>query len=267
MENIEFGSRNLRSIVKAPFQGRHYLAAKNIFSLCKNPLNMLGRYVFRIGTYPTHVIVDTPIGKVRLNLYSFHDVMTINEIFFRNDYPTDVNDKVIVDFGSNIGISAAFFLTRSPDSIAHLFEPLRSNTEKLRTNLKPFDGRYTLEEAAVGLVEGNVEFGWEETGRYGGIGVKTGRFITVPCRDSNKVLDHFISLHGHIDILKIDIETFEKALTERIPLETVGHIKKIYCEQIFPHNPLERTHRLRQYGNVAQFLNKGIALDHSTQHL
>ena len=62
-------------------------------------------------------------------------------------------------------ISAAHFLTAAPEAFAYLFEPLPMNAERLRRNLKPFGGRYALEEAAVGETDVQVDFGWEETRR------------------------------------------------------------------------------------------------------
>ena len=76
------------------------------------------------------------------------------------------------------------------------------------------------------------------------------------CKDSNQILQNILEKHGHIDILKIDIETLEEAVTTRIPLEFAAKIKKIYVEFPFATNPLERTHTFRQYGTVAQFINK-----------
>ena len=44
-----------------------------------------------------------------------------------------------VDFGSNIGISALYFLTRNPSVQVYLFEPVPSNIERLRENLKGYE--------------------------------------------------------------------------------------------------------------------------------
>ena len=163
--------RELSSVLKAPFSKRHYIAAINSFSVYVYPIDAFGRYLLNHGNYPHTVLVKSKLGNIQLSVYSYHDMRTINEIFCRLDYLSDDTDKVFVDFGSNIGISAAYFLTRSSNSHAYLFEPLGFNIERLRGNLKPFEDRYTLSEVAVGLSEGQVEFGWENTGRYGGVGM------------------------------------------------------------------------------------------------
>ena len=90
-------------------------------------------------------LVHTPLDKIGLNVYSYYDMLTINEMFCRLDYRSDDTNRVVVDFGSNIRISAACFLMRSADPHVYLFEPARGfNIERLRRNPKPFEGRYTL---------------------------------------------------------------------------------------------------------------------------
>lgn len=161
-----------------------------------------------------------------------------------------------VDFGSNIGISAAYFLSRDRDSRVYLFEPLPGNIEKLRKNLAPFEGCYTLEEAAVGEADGEVDFDWEQTRRFGGVGIQIGNYIKVKYLDSNRALETVLSAHNRIDILKIDIESLEKQVTERVLLELARQIGKIHTELAPKSNPLEQTHHCVPYGTVAQFLRK-----------
>jgi hypothetical protein len=106
---------------------------------------------------------------------------------------------------------------------------------------------------AVGLTSGAVDFGFEDSGRYGGVGVQTGRSIGVACRDANNVLGEILQEHGRIDVLKIDIETMERELVERLPPDARERIEKIYVESRFGTNPLSATHAHRQYGSIAQF--------------
>lgn len=227
-----------------------------MFRVYLHPIDALSRYIFNIGNYPVKIGINTPEGVIDINIYSHDDILTVNEIFCRIDYPTKKQDLVIVDFGSNIGISGAYFLTCAPNSFVYLYEPLQINIDRLRDNLRQFEGRYALHEIAVGRVDGEVEFGWENTGRYGGIGMETGKYILVACQDSNKILEEIVMRHGRIDILKIDTETLEQQLTERIPVALAKKIDRIYVEYVFDSNPLEQTHHRRQYGYITQFVNR-----------
>lgn len=251
---VQLGGRDVGTVAKALFQRRHYHAAVNMARLYKQHAQMFRRYLTRSGDYPFTTQVRTPSGWLDLHLFTPHDVLTVNEIFCREDYPAEPEDKIVVDFGSNIGISAAYFLSRGPDVRAYLFEPLPANIERLQTNLAGFRDRYTLEPVAVGPVEGEVEFGWEETGRYGGVGVATGHTIKVPSRDSTKLLEDVISRHGQIDVLKVDIEGLEDAVITGIPDPLARQIRKIYVECAFDGNPLADTHSLTRYGEITRFV-------------
>jgi FkbM family methyltransferase len=245
--------RDLRTTFRALFEARHYKALKNIVSYHDHPLDFLGRYAFAFGSYPCIQNIRVDRRELALHVFSWHDVLTINEIFFRHDYSVSGDETTIVDFGSNIGISAAFFLSAAARSFCYLFEPLPSNISRLRQNLSGFEARYKLECAAVALGDGREEFGFEETGRYGGLGLKTGSYLTVPCVDAIRVLYDIVDRHGSIDILKIDIESLEREIIEAMPAKLLSKIEKVFVEQKFGSNPIAATHDYIQYGSVAQF--------------
>jgi FkbM family methyltransferase len=249
---VQIGGRNVGTLAKSLLEPRHYIAAGNMVRKYDAPREMIRRYLTNAGDYPYTAKVRTPTSLLELETYSPHDVLTINEIFCRQDYKADAGDKIIVDFGSNIGISAAYFLSRGPNVFAYLFEPLSKNVERLRHNLRTFPDQYELQETAVGPEEGEVQFGWEDTGRYGGVGVATGNTITVPCVKSRKVLEDVVAKHGRIDVLKADIEGLEGEIVADIPEDLARRIGKIYVEFVFDENPLAATHDFRQYGDIAQ---------------
>ena len=253
---MQFGGRDMRKIFGSALQRRHYVAAWNMVHLYETPPRMLWHYLTGSGVYPSTVRVKTPMSWLELNLYSSHDLLTVNEIFCRDDYHADSSDKVVVDFGSNIGISAAYFLSRGPETFTYLFEPLPANIARLKENLRRFAGRFKLEEVAVGPHDGEVNFGWEETGRYGGVDAAFERTIRVICRNSNSILEEIIAIHGHIDILKVDIETLEEVVIRSLPETLVDNINKLYVEYPFHDNPLAATHTHRQYGSIAQFTRR-----------
>ena len=254
--NLQLAGRGLKTISASVVQRRHYLAAWNMFRLYEHPARMFRQYLTGSGIYPSYVRVKTPMSWLELNLYSSHDLLTVNEIFCRDDYHAEASDRVIVDFGSNIGISAAYFLSRGPETFTYLFEPLPANIARLKENLRRFAGRFKLEEVAVGPHDGEVNFGWEETGRYGGVDAAFERTIRVTCRNSNSILEEIIAIHGHIDILKVDIETLEEVVVRSLPETLVHNINKLYVEYPFHDNPLAATHTYRQYGSIAQFTRR-----------
>lgn len=237
-------------------QPRHYVAAVNILKLFNNPVDILKRYLLGSGVYPFTVSIKTPIGLVNLTLYSYHDLLTLNEIFCREDYFCKNDIRTVVDFGSNIGISALYFLTRNRETFVYLFEPLAVNCQRMRQNLEYFQDRFNLSPVAVWLADGDVEFGYEETGRYGGVKVMSDYKIMVPAMDVNNILSNIIEKHTNIDILKIDIEGGERDILAAIAKENLSKINTIYIEQTFCDNLIDATHNYSQCYHISQFVRK-----------
>ena len=177
----------------------------------------------------------TPRGVVAPTVYSHHDVWTVVEIFCREDYRADTSIRVVVDVGSNIGISALYFLTRNDASRCYLYEPDPRNVERLERNLDVLRSRWRLEPVAVGPTGGMVDFAREETGRYGGVGAsgdrrhptsRAGRSTTSSPRSS--------SGRSAIDVLKVDTEGLEPATVAGDPAGAPGADRTIYFESPTP---------------------------------
>jgi FkbM family methyltransferase len=249
------GNRSLTQILKGITGRQHYIALGNMFRNYPNFLENTYRYLTAKGEYPYNIKVRTPVGLVEIALYTHHDILTVNEIFCRLDYPADEQTRVVVDLGSNIGVSGLYFLTRNNISKCYLFEPDQRNIEKLKTNLSNFSDRYVFHGNAVSYESGQLEFGIEPTGRYGGIGVATEKTITVDCLDINQVLKSILAEEDHIDILKIDTEGVEIRTVEAIDKDLLKRIKKIYLEA----KPERELHpdmfTQKQYGSVCQMVN------------
>lgn len=226
--------RDVTKILHAPFEPRHYRAAVKIAHIFPQPLTTVARYLSNRGTYPWTVDLTTPIGNVPVTMYTSHDLLTVNEVFARQDYGDGVGIEIVVDFGSNIGISALFFLTRRTTSRVYCFEPDPRNTDRLRRNLSGFEDRYVLFEAAVAAEGGRATFMREDTGRYGHLLNVGSRPNTEPLEvdviAAVAALDEVIDREGRIDLLKIDTEGNEKAIVAAIPDNTMARIAHVYYE-------------------------------------
>jgi FkbM family methyltransferase len=251
---VRIAGRPLRTLLAAPLQGRHYVALAGMVAAYPDLADVCGRYLLGWGAYPASITVRTPLGRADIRVHSFHDLLTINEIFARKDYPARPDIGVVVDIGSNIGISALYFLTRNRSSKVFLFEPLPRNVDALKSNLSGYEARYVLDETAIGTGNGMVEFGWEDTGRYGGIGRAAKHRLDVRCRDINDVLRDILREVGEIDVLKMDVEGSEEELLRHASLEHLRRIRAIYAECDGRRIELPGF-RHRQYGSVARFFN------------
>ncbi len=250
---MNVGNRSRAAVVRAPVQPGHYRALANMARLCPRFPDVLRRYLTAQGDYPYRGAVRTPLGVVAPTLHSSHDVSTLVEVFCRLDYGASDDVGVVVDIGSNIGISALYFLTRNATSRCYLFEPDPRNCERLAHNLAAFRPRWEIEQAAVALEAGTAEFGVEETGRYGGIGIATERSIRVTTHEINAALERILAQEAGIDLLKIDVEGLETDLVAAIRPELLERIGCIYFETNDPadlhpdryhHSYVNQTNRL-----------------------
>ena len=224
------GKRPFWLVARNVGRRENYEAMARMPSAYAHPATGAWRYITGRGDYPTSWALRTPLGSVAPTLYTHHDLVTVTEVFCRLDYRAPADVGAVVDIGSNIGISALYFLTRNRASRCYLYEPVRRNVARLRANLAAFTDRFELTEAAVWDREGAVRFGLEPTGRYGGIDVDGPEAIEVPCREINDVLEAVLEKERTIDVLKVDTEGAEVATIRSIRPELLARIRLIYLE-------------------------------------
>lgn len=266
---MNVGNRSTAAVLRAPLQAGHYRALAGMLRVYRHPLANLRRFLTGAGTYPYEVAVRTPRGTVTPTAWTSHDLSTVNEIFCRGDYRAGRDLRVAVDIGANIGIAALYFLTRNATSRVYCYEPVPSNVERLRATLGGLEGRYEVEEIAVGTADGEAEFGVEATGRYGGMRMETVRELTgtisVRVRDVNGVLGDVLAREERIDVLKIDIEGDEERVVAAIAPHHLERIGVIYYEtdapaplhaERFEHRYGCQTNRLRLRRSPADHLQR-----------
>ena len=251
------GGRSRSRVLRALVGREHYLLALNAVRLGRHPIEQLRRYVTGRGEHPYRPEVRTPAGPVRPTLHSPDDVVTLSEIFYRLDYRAPPTLRTVVDLGSNIGISALYFLTRNDRCTVHCYEPDDRNVERLRVNLADFEDRYHVHQRAVADRRGTLRFGVEPTGRYGGIGLDLPEAIDVECVHINDVLEPVIAAAGIVDVLKIDTEGVEVATVEAIDPELAARVRCVYLEAN-PDHALLPGFRQRQRGSVCQLWNQRL---------
>jgi FkbM family methyltransferase len=226
------GDRPLGFIARETVRPSNWVALARMPRRYTHPMEGARRYFTPRGTYPYRCEIRTPLGIVAPALHSHHDMITVNEIFCREDYAVGAEAEVVVDIGSNIGISALYFLTRSERTRLRLYEPVPRNAERLAENLSAFEGRWQLDRAAVADREGEEVFSIEPTGRYGGLGLGHAESITVRVRHIDEVLREALEEKGRIDVLKLDTEGVEARTLAAASPELLSRVRVIFAEDI-----------------------------------
>jgi FkbM family methyltransferase len=224
------GGRPPAMVARELLRPRNYLALWRMRRVYPDLRESASRYLFGTGQYPWACPLRTPAGIVAPTLYGRDDAWTVNEVFCRQDYAVDGSIRAVVDVGSNIGISALYFLTRNPHCRAWLYEPVPRNVERLRANLAGYEDRYALREVAIAEREGRAEFGIEDSGRYGGLGVRGADTIEVTCLAINDALEEVLDGVPAVDVLKIDTEGTELAIMGAIRPELLRRVRLVYLE-------------------------------------
>jgi FkbM family methyltransferase len=246
------------------------LNKKNYSSVCKAPLvyadvyeSFFQGYVQQKGSYPQRVRLKTPLGIHSVEVLNSLDMFTVHEIFVWEIYYANKDAKVVVDFGSNIGISQAYFLTRNPQNVVYGFEPVPHLYSQLSKNSAKFEGRAFNSQVAVSSDEGMSDMGIESSGRYGGIGLALESTIQVKTVSAQAEIAKVLAQHEYIDILKIDIEGLEESVINALSDESLARIKTIYVEAgddvLFFPDRLKKDFTLSSSTGICKYTNRSFA--------
>ncbi len=226
---LKIGKRNFLTFIKRIIKVENYVAIIRFFKVHKSPIKSILNEIFSSGKYPKILSFNSPLGESKVNLYSFNDFSTFNLIFCRQDYLYRDKQKIILDIGSNIGLSSIFWLTRSKDTVVHCYEPSTENYEKLKKNLKDFNGRFFAFKKAVSSKNFSSYLNLEKSGIYNSISnlnknQNYNKKEKCEVVSINSCIDKVIKQFGKIDLIKIDNEGEE--------LKTVSSIDNAYWEYI-----------------------------------
>lgn len=141
------------------------------------------------------------------------DMSIFKQIFINKEYnfPVNINPKLIIDGGANVGYASLFFANKFPNAKILAIEPEDSNFEVLKTNTVKYK---QIKPIQAGLWHKNVNLKITGT-EWGKCGFMTGEAGP----DDNKnikaiTIDEILreSKHKEIDILKLDVEGAEKEI-------------------------------------------------------
>jgi FkbM family methyltransferase len=148
------------------------------------------------------------------------DIYIFPQIFLEREYdfPLGFEPKVIIDAGANIGLSAIFFTNKYPKAKIISIEPEASNFLLLQENTENYNNIIPINKAISNI--SNQVLHVVNNG-YGNSGFMTESIEKSSNEDSKPLIetitiDEIMNKYEYefIDILKIDIEGYEKELFE-----------------------------------------------------
>lgn len=175
-----------------------------------------------------------PHHKLRFYLTSIHDLFIVSEVFGDEVYrPLSVSLKggVVVDVGSFIGISPAYFALYGAKVFAYEPLPLHYDFARMNLEINCLINKVVLYKAAVGGATGKVlvpsnysSYSYSLSHKVHG--VKNLEEVDV------LTLSDVIKMNNLevIDLLKIDCEGCENEIFENVENETLKRIKEIIIE-------------------------------------
>lgn len=146
----------------------------------------------------------------RVVVADFSELEVLREIFLEGEYelPSLSNPVVIVDLGSNVGLSVLYFHARYPQAQIVAVEPDPDSFGRLRANTAPVPGIRTL-NVAVGGFDGRRKFFPSRQAWTSSLFPSDGRApIEIECRSLDSILQELGIIE--VGLLKIDVEGAEE---------------------------------------------------------
>ena len=205
--------------------------------------------LFRPGV-PVDVAIPALGGHVVRVRPATSDVRVIDETFWRRYHlpPPELGvPEVIVDLGSNIGLTMSHFAYLFPDARVAGIELDARNAAICRRNIATWSDRCTVLQAAIWSADGRIAYSREPNEAWAyRVGVEDeGESVMVEAKTLDNVLESVLPKET-IDFLKVDIEGAEQQL-----LETGGEwVERVRVMKVETHEPYSQEACLHDLGRI-----------------
>jgi FkbM family methyltransferase len=202
-------------------------------AVCRTYLKILARLAFA-GVFPRMSPRQERIGGVTMQALDYASFLSLYiEIVVRREYrfAFDSPSPLILDCGSNIGMSVLYFKTISPDCRIVAFEPDEIAFRALQHNVAANRWNHVeMHNAALCGEEGEIDF-FSDPSQPGSLVMSTfehrvsgASSKATVCRQVQSLrLSSFVN--GPVDLVKMDIEGTELAVLEE--LAQTGKLQEI----------------------------------------
>jgi len=253
---IKIGKRPLGEVFHLIFRKELLIIIKNFFIVHKNPIKAMYDEFFTKGKYPK--LIETKQG-VKIKLFSFADFSTFNLVFCRQDYLADKKINVVLDIGSNIGITTHYWLFKNQQAKIYCYEPSKKNFNRFIENTKKFRKNIKIKQNAVSNFNGSVNLYKSQNGVNDSIVERVSKnFDKVKVVDINSILKKIFKDFKILDILKIDTEGCERIILKSINKKYLKKIRIINIEGKNYNNLMPKYFEYSFNTSASRFENKRL---------
>lgn len=193
---------------------------------------------------------EITVGRCRIEFFNFEVFLYLySEIFMQQLYffKNEKNNPIIIDCGSNVGLSIIYFKYLYPNAKIIGFEPNRNTFDLLKRNIENNNLKNVqIFNFAIADYDGFINF-YDDQSIEGSLvsGVHSSRTAVAKTEVACITLNHY--LDQQIDFLKMDIEGAEGICFKDIDLSRkIKNINKMI---------LECHHNIQSSKNLVQVLN------------
>lgn len=248
------GHRSLPALAREILQLSNWAMLGRLGRIHDRPFKALVDEVLGRGRYPRTLSFETPVGRASVRLFHPNDLSTLHLIFCRGDYVYPDDLRVVVDIGSNIGLSCLFWLTRNTEVVVSAWEPVPRSATRLRENLQPFHERLVLSDDCVSDFRGPVRIGVDPSGVYSAIGLASDETVEAECVHIMDVLEPVLCRHDRIDVLKVDNEGHERRTLQAIEPAAWRRIRVLNVDRCGARGVVPSDFRESRRGSAERFV-------------
>ena len=250
---IKIGKRYIHEIFKQLISLNIFNIIKKFFLVHKNPIRAMVNEFFSIGNYPKTI---TLMNKYKIKVYNIDDFSTLNLVFCREDYFKPKKIKVVIDIGSNIGISSLYWFIGNPTCKIYSFEPSEKNFKKQKINTKIFKKNIILKKIGVSNKNEKSKLYLSKSGVNDSIiKIQNADYEIIKLVSINSILEKIFLKSKKIDVLKIDVEGKEREILKSIKKNYFSKIRVINIEGKNYNRFIPKYFSYSFKGSASRFIN------------
>ena len=262
VKNTDRATRMVQFLSQSPLPAslKSRVLKTEILLIAQRLRNLRRELVLKEGSIVQSRILDFEVAAFNLStlMFLFEQIFRDHEYLFRSERA----DPLIVDCGSNIGMSILFFKALYPEASVIGFEPDEQAYALLKRNIASNGlSGVQVHRAAVGMEDSTVDF-FVDPEWSGSLNSSTNRNLMPKKGTVVQQVRLSTFIDGRVDLLKLDVEGAEGAvLQDLVSSGVISNVDQIIAE--YDHHIDENIDKLSEF--LSQLEENGFGYQIATQ--